>query len=158
MSPSVGCFNLFLDMSNKQFSFICIVFNDFQPCFSFIYLRPGSSDKELGRICGRFQIQVPMTIKILPIKKRKIFLSHFSSNYKISLLNVCMESSFPCLNTISKWSEGPITNLCTHPNYSPWNFKLCRNLNDCNIMAFFLLSGLEKYICFDLLHTRNVGS
>lgn len=126
--------------------------------FLFLPLRPGSSDKELGRICGRFQIQVPMSIKILPIKKRKIFLSHFSSNYKISLLNVCMESSFPCLNTISKRSEGPITNLYTHPNYSPWNFKLCRNLNDCNIMAFFLLSGLEKYICFDLLHTRNVGS
>ena len=34
-------------------------------------LRPDSSSKGMGRVCGRFQVQVPMETKNLPIKKRK---------------------------------------------------------------------------------------
>ena len=32
-------------------------------------LRPGSSDKGMGRICGRLQVQVPMGTKIYLSKK-----------------------------------------------------------------------------------------
>ena len=33
-------------------------------------LRPGSSDKGMERVCGRFQVQVPMGTKIYLYKKR----------------------------------------------------------------------------------------
>ena len=45
-------------------------------------LRPGSSGKGIGRVCGRFQVQVPMGTKIY-LSRKKMFICT-STRIKIS--------------------------------------------------------------------------